>query len=195
MGHLPAVAGGGTVLIGAGPGTPAELVAEHLVRTGQARRLLLAVPPESGGASGLVSRLTEAGAEVTVAEADLTDAAAVAALLAGIDPRHPLTGVLHAPRDAGWRGAAAARELHLATAGLPSRSSPCSPTPRPSSATPATPPWPPRRPTSPPSWHSAAPTAGRGSPSPGARGRRMPKQALRRTTPAAAAPPASASAR
>ncbi|MER6146218.1 polyketide synthase dehydratase domain-containing protein, partial [Streptomyces sparsogenes] len=118
-GHLPAVAGGGTVLIGAGPGTPAELVAEHLVRTGQARRLLLAVPPESGGASGLVSRLTEAGAEVTVAEADLTDAAAVAALLAGIDPRHPLTGVLHAPRDAGWRGAAAARELHLATAGLP----------------------------------------------------------------------------
>ena len=118
----------GTVLVTGGTGTLGALVAEHLVRTGRTRRLLLAGRrgEQAPGADRIVELLTGAGAVVTVAALDVTDAAAVAAAVAGIDPAHPLTGVVHAvgPRDgdgfrAGWARAVGAHHLHEATAHLP----------------------------------------------------------------------------
>ncbi|TGB05579.1 KR domain-containing protein, partial [Streptomyces palmae] len=119
----------GTVLVTGGTGTLGGLVAEHLVRTGRARNLLLAGRRggRTPGAERLVERLKDAGARVDVAAVDVTDAAAVERLVAGIDPAHPLTGVVHAmgtPREesglaAGWARAAGAWQLHSATAGLP----------------------------------------------------------------------------
>ncbi len=116
----------GTVLMAGGTGPLGGLIAEHLVRTGRTRHLLLVGPP-APGADGLVERLTAAGAEVAVVTADITDAAATEALVDGIDPRHPLTGVIHAMGaadderglDASWARAAGARNLHAATAGVP----------------------------------------------------------------------------
>ena len=52
--------------------------------------------PDAPGAPELADRLTSLGAQVRVVAADLTDGDAVAALVAGIDPAHPLTGVIHA---------------------------------------------------------------------------------------------------
>ncbi|WP_046568138.1 type I polyketide synthase, partial [Micromonospora sp. HK10] len=83
----------GTVLITGGTGTLGGLLAEHLVRAGHARRLLLV--SRRGGDGDLLDRLAGAGAEVTVAACDVSDPAAVAALLADIPAGHPLTAVFH----------------------------------------------------------------------------------------------------
>ncbi|MEU5690093.1 SDR family NAD(P)-dependent oxidoreductase [Streptomyces venezuelae] len=88
----------GTVLVTGGTGTIGAAVAEHLARTGESRHLLIA--SRSGGAAagadGLASRIAELGAEVTFAAVDVSEPGAVAELIAGIDPAHPLTGVVHA---------------------------------------------------------------------------------------------------
>ncbi|MFE1929451.1 SDR family NAD(P)-dependent oxidoreductase, partial [Streptomyces sp. NPDC059474] len=128
---------GGTVLITGGTGTLGALVAEHLVRTWGVGHLLLVSRsgPEATGADELADRLTELGAEVRIAAADVTDPDAVATLVAGVDPAHPLTGVVHAagvlddavlttqtPERLArvWRPkATAAAHLHAATAELP----------------------------------------------------------------------------
>ncbi|MFD7507386.1 SDR family NAD(P)-dependent oxidoreductase [Streptomyces sp. NPDC059850] len=88
----------GTVLITGGTGTLGGVVAEHLVRTWQVRHLVLASRrgPDAPGAAELTARLRQLGAQVRVAAVDVTDAAAVAELVAGIDADHPLTGVIHA---------------------------------------------------------------------------------------------------
>ncbi|WP_421109827.1 SDR family NAD(P)-dependent oxidoreductase [Streptomyces sp. NEAU-S77] len=88
----------GTVLITGGTGTLGGIVAEHLVRTWQIRHLVLAGRrgPDAPGAAELTARLGDLGAQVRVVAADVTDAAAVAELVAGIDAEHPLTGVIHA---------------------------------------------------------------------------------------------------
>ncbi|MEU8878030.1 SDR family NAD(P)-dependent oxidoreductase, partial [Streptomyces javensis] len=127
----------GTVLITGGTGTLGALVAEHLVRTWGARHLLLVSRsgPEAAGGDELINRLTELGARVHIAAADVTDPDAVAELVAGVDPAHPLTGVVHAagvlddavlttqtPERLArvWRPkATAAAHLHAATAELP----------------------------------------------------------------------------
>jgi mycoketide-CoA synthase len=85
----------GTVLITGGTGTLGALVAEHLVREWGVRHLVLAGRRglDAPGAAELAGRLD---AEVTVAAADVGDPAAVRELVAGIDPAHPLTGVIHA---------------------------------------------------------------------------------------------------
>ncbi|MBO8203529.1 KR domain-containing protein, partial [Streptomyces smyrnaeus] len=86
-------------------------------------------------AHDLTERLTGLGVDVRIVAADMTDAKAVEALVAGIDPAHPLTGVVHAAgvlddavlasqsaqRLAGvWAPkATAAYNLHRATAHLP----------------------------------------------------------------------------
>ncbi|MFE2188305.1 type I polyketide synthase, partial [Streptomyces sp. NPDC059455] len=88
----------GTVLITGGTGTLGALVAEHLVRVWRIGHLLLVSRrgPDAPGAQDLVARLTALGARVRVVTADVTDATAVAELVAGVDPAHPLTAVIHA---------------------------------------------------------------------------------------------------
>ncbi|RLK24969.1 acyl transferase domain-containing protein [Micromonospora sp. M71_S20] len=90
----------GTVLLTGAAGTLAGVLARHLVATGQARHLLLASrrAPGRDGADDyatLVRELTDAGATVTAVTVDVSDPAQVTELVAGIDPAHPLTAVVH----------------------------------------------------------------------------------------------------
>ncbi|WP_026411166.1 type I polyketide synthase [Actinomadura oligospora] len=87
----------GTVLIVGGTGVLGGLVAEHLVRSGRVRHLLLAGRrgPDASGAAELAERLTGLGAEVEIAALDVADPDAVTALVDGVDPACPLTGVVH----------------------------------------------------------------------------------------------------
>ncbi|MYU17739.1 SDR family NAD(P)-dependent oxidoreductase, partial [Streptomyces sp. SID8361] len=127
----------GTVLVTGGTGTLGGLVAEHLVRTWQVGHLLLVSRrgPDAPGARDLAARLEGLGARVRIAAVDVTDASAVADLVAGVDAEHPLTGVIHAtgllddavltsqtPERLArvWAAkATGAAHLHTATADLP----------------------------------------------------------------------------
>ncbi|WP_031525563.1 type I polyketide synthase [Streptomyces sp. NRRL F-5123] len=127
----------GTVLVTGGTGTLGGLVAEHLVRAHGVRHLLLLgrSGPAAPGAGELADRLAALGARVRVAAADAADAAALREAVAGIDPAHPLTGVVHAAgvvsdamlasQDPArlaevWAAkAAGAAHLHALTEGLP----------------------------------------------------------------------------
>ncbi|HET8681008.1 MAG TPA: SDR family NAD(P)-dependent oxidoreductase, partial [Micromonosporaceae bacterium] len=127
----------GTVLVTGGTGTLGGLVAQHLVRAWGVRHLLLASRrgEQAPGVQQLVDRLRGLGARVRVVAVDVADPAAVARLVAGVDPGHPLTGVVHAAgviEDAVlasqarqglarvWRAkATAAANLHEATRHLP----------------------------------------------------------------------------
>ncbi|MFE4383648.1 type I polyketide synthase [Streptomyces cyaneofuscatus] len=88
----------GTVLITGGLGELGSALAVHLVRAHGARRLVLLSrrggnAPEAGS---FVRELEAAGAErVDLVAGDVADRAAVAAVLEGIDPGHPLTAVFH----------------------------------------------------------------------------------------------------
>ncbi|MGX7825873.1 type I polyketide synthase [Actinokineospora sp. 24-640] len=88
----------GTVLITGGTGTLGGLLARHLVTRHGARHLVLTSRggPDAPGAAELVAELTGLGATATVLRCDAADRDAVAAVLAGIPPEHPLTGVVHA---------------------------------------------------------------------------------------------------
>ncbi|GGL18447.1 type I polyketide synthase [Mangrovihabitans endophyticus] len=105
----------GTVLITGGAGELGGLLARHLVRRG-VRHLLLAGRrgPDTPGARDLVAELTEAGAQVTVAAADVSRRADVAALLAAVPAEHPLTAVVHAAGvlDDGVIGTLTPQRLH-----------------------------------------------------------------------------------
>ncbi|MER5867395.1 type I polyketide synthase [Kitasatospora sp. NPDC002040] len=87
----------GTVLITGGTGVLGGLLARHLVAERGVRHLLLL--SRSGdrapGAAELRAELAELGAHVTVAAADAADREALAAALAAIPKRHPLTAVVH----------------------------------------------------------------------------------------------------
>ncbi|MFJ7773486.1 SDR family NAD(P)-dependent oxidoreductase [Streptomyces sp. NPDC097107] len=87
----------GTVLITGGTGGLGSLVARHLVTEHGVRHLLLTSRRGTAaeGAAELAAELTEAGAEVRIEACDVGDRDALAALLAGIDPHRPLTGVVH----------------------------------------------------------------------------------------------------
>nr|WP_084523619.1 type I polyketide synthase [Nocardia inohanensis] len=88
----------GTVLITGGTGGLGALFARHLVTEYGARRLVLTSRrgPQAPGVDELCAQLTELGAQVTVAACDVSDRAALQALLDEIEPEHPLTGVVHA---------------------------------------------------------------------------------------------------
>ncbi|XMN10908.1 type I polyketide synthase [Streptomyces griseobrunneus] len=88
----------GTVLITGGLGELGGALAAHLVRAHGARRLVLL--SRRGGnipdAGSFVRELEAAGAErVDLVAGDVADRAAVAAVLEGIHPGHPLTAVFH----------------------------------------------------------------------------------------------------
>ncbi|MFJ1863541.1 SDR family NAD(P)-dependent oxidoreductase [Streptomyces sp. NPDC088097] len=93
----PALDPRGTVLITGGTGGLGALFARHLVTAYGARHLLLTSRrgPATPGADALAAELLSLGAEVTLVAADAADPDDVAALLAGIDPAHPLTAVIH----------------------------------------------------------------------------------------------------
>ncbi|MBB4946104.1 pimaricinolide synthase PimS1 [Kitasatospora gansuensis] len=88
----------GTVLITGGTTGLGALVARHLVAEHGVRHLLLTSRrgADAPGAAELSTELAELGAEVAIAAADVSDRAALAAVLAGIPAEHPLTGVVHA---------------------------------------------------------------------------------------------------
>ncbi len=85
-----------TVLVTGAPGGLGSLVARHLVEGG-ARYLLLASRrgPEAAGATALRSDLEAGGAAVEIVACDVADADRVGALVAAIDPDHPLGTVVH----------------------------------------------------------------------------------------------------
>ncbi|HEV2639828.1 MAG TPA: SDR family NAD(P)-dependent oxidoreductase, partial [Actinocrinis sp.] len=87
----------GAVLITGGTGTLAALTGRHLAATGRARHLLLASRsgPGAPGAAAAAAGMAEAGADVHVAAADVTDRAAVCGLLRALPKQYPLTGIVH----------------------------------------------------------------------------------------------------
>nr|WP_078531144.1 type I polyketide synthase [Streptomyces sp. PsTaAH-124] len=88
----------GTVLVTGGTGGLGGLVARHLTTEHGVRHLILTSRrgPDAPGATELTAELTALGAHVTLAACDVTDRQALTDLLDGIDPAHPLTGVVHA---------------------------------------------------------------------------------------------------
>ncbi|NEB80175.1 SDR family NAD(P)-dependent oxidoreductase, partial [Streptomyces sp. SID14478] len=93
---LPAL-GSGTVLITGGTGGLGAMLARHLVERHQVRRLLLTGRrgPAAPAAAALREELTAAGAEIEIVACDVTSRESVAALLAAVEPEHPLTAVIH----------------------------------------------------------------------------------------------------
>ncbi|EPD96937.1 hypothetical protein HMPREF1486_00433, partial [Streptomyces sp. HPH0547] len=87
----------GTVLVTGGTGGIGAEIATWLASNG-ARHLLLTSRrgDRAPGAAELAERLTGLGARVTIAACDVADREALRGLLAGIDPEHPLTAVVHA---------------------------------------------------------------------------------------------------
>ncbi|MER5217481.1 SDR family NAD(P)-dependent oxidoreductase [Streptomyces sp. NPDC002838] len=87
----------GTVLITGGTGGLGALLARHLVHRHRVRRLVLTSRrgPGAPAAAGLRDELAAAGAHVETIACDVTDRAAVAALIASVPQEHPLTAVVH----------------------------------------------------------------------------------------------------
>ncbi|MCF1597400.1 type I polyketide synthase, partial [Streptomyces muensis] len=87
----------GTVLITGGTGGLGALLARHLVTEHGVRHLLLAGRrgPDAPGASELAAELGDLGAQVRIAAVDVSDRAALAALLDSVPRDRPLTAVVH----------------------------------------------------------------------------------------------------
>ncbi len=125
-----------TILITGATGGLGSLVAKHLAESHGARRLLLVSRSgeEAAGAAELRAELEATGAQVEIAACDVSARAQLEALLAHIDPEHPLGAVIHCAgqfEDATVPNASAeqlarvfaskvdaARHLHELTAGL-----------------------------------------------------------------------------
>ncbi|MEU9823480.1 SDR family NAD(P)-dependent oxidoreductase, partial [Pseudonocardia alni] len=87
----------GTVLVTGGTGGLGAQLARHLVGTHGVRHLVLASRrgPDAPGSAGLVDELTARGASVSVRACDVSDPAAVTALVADAGADRPLTAVVH----------------------------------------------------------------------------------------------------
>jgi NADP-dependent 3-hydroxy acid dehydrogenase YdfG/acyl carrier protein len=88
----------GTVLVTGGTGNLSAALARHLVTAHGVRRLVLASRrgQDAPGALDLTAELAGLGATAEVVACDVSDRAAVAAMLDAIPARHPLTGIVHA---------------------------------------------------------------------------------------------------
>ncbi|MEV7725718.1 SDR family NAD(P)-dependent oxidoreductase, partial [Streptomyces sp. NPDC087917] len=88
----------GTVLITGGTGALGATVARHLVAERGARHVLLLSRQgdTAGGAKQLLADLEELGARAEAVACDVTNRAALAAVVAAIPAAHPLTAVVHA---------------------------------------------------------------------------------------------------
>ncbi|MFD4033792.1 SDR family NAD(P)-dependent oxidoreductase [Streptomyces sp. NPDC058637] len=86
--------GSGTVLLTGATGALGGIIARHLAGRLGVRSLLLL--SRSGADDGLITELTELGAEVTGVACDAADREALAGVLAGIPADRPLTAVIHA---------------------------------------------------------------------------------------------------
>jgi acyl transferase domain-containing protein/NADPH:quinone reductase-like Zn-dependent oxidoreductase/acyl carrier protein len=88
----------GSVLITGGTGTLGSAVARHLVTVHGVRHLIVTSRHglDAPGAPDLLEELTGLGAEVTITSCDVADRDSLAAVLASVDDRHPLTAVIHA---------------------------------------------------------------------------------------------------
>ncbi|WP_410641656.1 type I polyketide synthase [Amycolatopsis sp. lyj-346] len=84
----------GTVLVTGGGGVGSVLV-RHLVTRHGVRRVVWASRRGGAGAGSLVEEMAEAGAVVEAVACDVTDRAALAAVIDGIGAEYPLTGVVH----------------------------------------------------------------------------------------------------
>ncbi|KZS52828.1 hypothetical protein A4G26_19620 [Mycobacterium kansasii] len=86
-----------TVLITGGTGMLGGVFAEHLITHYGVGHLLLVSRrgPGASGAGELQQRLTQLGAQVSIAACDVTDPAEVSALLAAIPAGHRLRAVIH----------------------------------------------------------------------------------------------------
>ncbi|RLK09553.1 acyl transferase domain-containing protein [Micromonospora sp. M71_S20] len=92
----PFAAPGGTILVTGGTGALGAHVARWLAERGAEHLLLVSRRgPDAPEALALVDELTALGTRVTVAACDVTDRAALAALLADVPAGQPLTGVVH----------------------------------------------------------------------------------------------------
>nr|ANR02553.1 LodL [Streptomyces sp.] len=86
----------GTVLITGGTGTLGALTAHHLATHGTRHLLLTSRQgPHAPGATDLVDKLRNLGAQVTIATCDTADRTALTHLLDQIPTDHPLTAVIH----------------------------------------------------------------------------------------------------
>ncbi|KDB53392.1 hypothetical protein X805_09770 [Sphaerotilus natans subsp. natans DSM 6575] len=85
-----------TYLITGGLGGLGLATADRLVARGARHLLLLGRRAPDAAAQARLAALAAQGVEVRVAAGDVADGAALAALLASIDPRWPLRGVVHA---------------------------------------------------------------------------------------------------
>ena len=87
----------GTVLVTGGTGALGGHVARWLARRGADHVLLVSrTGDQAPGTAKLVAELNELGAKATIAACDVTDRAALGALLDAVPAEHPLTAVVHA---------------------------------------------------------------------------------------------------
>ncbi|MCB0105804.1 MAG: SDR family NAD(P)-dependent oxidoreductase, partial [Caldilineaceae bacterium] len=85
----------GTYLITGGLGGLGLLTAKWLVDQGARHLLLVGRSAPSAGTEHQLTDLREQGVTITVRQVDVTEQAAVQQLLADIDSRHPLRGLIH----------------------------------------------------------------------------------------------------